>query len=140
MTSPRRGLGLIFLLAGALYFTQMIFAVLHIQGWLPSIYVSAKAWSWLYYGHFLFLVLAGMSYLTLDCARTGLFSAQGLVDFLAGLLFFLIFYFILIAVLVRFRLTAWLSLWPGMVLFYYGFRLKRGKQWPQLEIAAPAER
>jgi hypothetical protein len=121
----RRGLGGLFLLSGLLYLAQII------VGFISAL--DAPGWTRLSFGHFLFTVTAAMLYITLGSARSGLFELQALIDFLAGLLAFLLLFFAVSATLTVFRATPWLSLAPGLFLLYYGLRLRRGRQWRRLE-------
>lgn len=131
----RRGIGSLFITAAGLYLAIMALASLYNTGSLPTVRISAARWSQLFFGHFLFLVLTPLGYLALSFSRTGRFQAQALVDFLTGLLIYLIFFAIVGLVLVSFPVTPWLSLVPGVFLLYYGVRIRQGRQiWALLDV------
>lgn len=128
MSAPlnlRRGLGGLFLLSGLLHQAQIFI------GFAAAL--DAPGWTRLSFGHFLLTVTSAMLYIAFGSARSGLFELQALIDFLAGLLAFLLTFFAVSATLAVFGATPWLSLAPGLFLLYYGLRLRRGRQWRRLE-------
>lgn len=130
MTGPsaiRRGLGIIYILSGLLHGAEMVFATLYSMGKIPLV-VTARLWSQMYYAHFLFMVLAGGSFLALSYRRSGLFYPETLIDFLIGIGVFVILISLIGLALVRGLLNPWFSLVPSAFLAFYGYELLQGRR------------
>ena len=122
----RRGLGVIFVLAGLLHGAVMTLATLYSLGRLRVV-IGPGLWSELYYSHFLFLVLASLGYLTLSYKRSAVFYWETLLDFLVGMLVFIVLLGLVGIVLVRGLANPWLSLLPGTFLAAFGLGLFLGR-------------
>lgn len=130
MTALRRirlGVGVVFIIAGLFHMAQNAFAALwathriHLQ-------VSPTLWAHLYFGQFLFMILAGLGYLTLSFYQEGIFYYEALGDFLAGLGGFLaVIPFVAVGIVYR-KISPWASLTPGLLLAAYGVGLTLGRR------------
>jgi len=119
------------MLAGLVGAGLMALAALR-PAWLA---VDAAAWSRLFFGQFVLATAAPVFYVALTSWSTAKFQLQALVDALFGLLVYLVMFTGVMVALVTLKwLTPWLGCWPGMFLLWYGFRLRRGKQFPMLEL------
>lgn len=131
----RKGIGSLYLTAGALLLAQMSVASLKAAGYLGAVHIDAAAWSRLFFGHFLFTSVAPIIYVTLASWSGKRFELQALVDALVGLLAYIAAFTVTALLLTTLAwITPWISLWPGFVLIWYGFRLRRGRQFPSLEL------
>lgn len=133
----RRGLGLIFLLAGLIHAGEMVLAVLYSQGRLPIV-IGAGLWSELYFAHFLFLVMGSLLYLALNFRSTGVFHHETLVDFLVGLGVFILLMSAAAHLLVRRLVAPWWSLAPSAFLACYGLFLTSGRGLFNRSAASPS--
>lgn len=130
----RKGVGSLFLLAGGMLIAQMSVAALKAGGGLAWLYIDAPAWSRLFFGHFLFTTAAPIIYVGLCSYSEGRLLLQGLIDALIGLLSYIGAFTATLLLLVSFKISPWWGLWPGFVLVWYGFRLRRGRQFPSFEL------
>lgn len=130
----RSGVGALFLLAGGILLAQMTVAALKAGGGLPWLYIDAPAWSRLFFGHFLLTTASPIIYVGLSSYSQGRLLLQGLIDTLIGLLAYIGAFTGTLLLLVSFKISPWWGLWPGFVLVWYGFRLRRGKQFPSFEL------
>lgn len=131
----RRQMGWIYLASGLIYSAQMTFATLYALGHVHGVIIGKGVWSQLYFGHFLFTVLAGMGCLGFHFLKTGTFAVQTLVDFLIGLACFIVLFGLTGAALIGRLVAPWFSLTPAAFLLYYSYRLLSGRALlPRFEI------
>jgi hypothetical protein len=121
----RRGLGLIFILAGIIQTATMVLATLYSLGKLPVV-IGAGVWSQLYFAQFLFLVMGSVLYLGLSFKQAELFYFEALADFAVGTTLFILVLTVLAHLLVRRVVSPWWSLLDGLVLAGYGFFVRAG--------------
>ena len=122
----RRGVGIVLIAAGVLHMGHNLFAVLYASHRL-RLYVPPTAWAELSFAHFLFLVLAGLGYLTLSFMREGIFYHEALADYLAGLGGFIVMLWLTDSLIVSRIISPWCSLATGLLLAAYGGGLCRGR-------------
>lgn len=123
----KRGIGLIYLLAGVLHAGIMAFATLYSQGRVKLV-IPAGLWSEMYYAHFLFLALSGGLYLFLSFKRSGTFQFEAVLDYAIGVAAFVLLLSAAGVVLVRGLVSPWLSLVPSGFLLAYGLGLRAGRR------------
>jgi hypothetical protein len=123
----RKGLGVLYLLAGLIHAATMVLASLYSLGRLPWV-ISAGTWSQLYYAHYLFMALGGGAYLALSFRADGLFYPESLLDFAVGFGVFVPLVSVTAVLLVRGLVSAWFSLVPSAFLLAYGAGLLRGRR------------
>jgi hypothetical protein len=122
----RRGLGVIFMLFGALCCVMMAAAALYAEGRL-RVFIPAKAWSHLYLAHFSSTFLCGAGYLWLAWRRSRQVPVFAIVDFALGLFIYSAL-FMVAGMLLHARLVpSWSALASGLFLLYYGRSLRQGK-------------
>ena len=138
MLALRRGLGGLFLLAGAAHAGLMGWAMLCSLGLLRSA-MTARLWSQLTFGHFLGLVLGCAVYLALGYRRLGEFHFEPLLDFLAGVAAFNVVLTASVFLLATRRLPAPFALLPSAFLLAYGLGLIKGRRFGFWKGAPPRE-
>lgn len=121
----RRGVGLIYVLAGLANWAEIGLALLASSGRLPFS-ISPRLWSQLFFGHFLLLVVSGLLYLTISYYVSGLFTYLALMDYLVGVPVFMIALPAILGLVIH-GAPAALAFLPGGFLLAYGFGLRRGR-------------
>jgi len=121
----RRALGLVFVVSGLLHSLQAGLVLFYSLG-LVHLHITARLWSRMHYGLFLFTVLAGGSFLFFSFRRAGLFYAQTLLDFAVGIGIFVLLVSLLGLLLGR-HPSPWIALLPSAFLLAYGLGLYRGR-------------
>lgn len=132
----RRGVGLIYLLAGILHAGIMAFATLYSMGRIPFV-ITASLWSELYYAHFLFLAMSGGLYLFLSFKKSGLFHFEIMLDYAIGMSAFMLLLTFTGLALFKGWLPGWFSLTPSGFLLLYGRGLRAGKRFGFFKPPAP---
>lgn len=132
----KRGLGLIYILAGASHAWLMAFATLYSLGRVKLV-IPASLWSEMYYAHFLFLCLAGGLYLFLCFRKTRTFNFEATVDYSVGVAVFILLLTFTGAALYKGWVNPWFSLAPSVFLLAYGLGLRAGKRFGFLPAPPP---
>lgn len=127
MLRLRRGLGVLFVIAGVVHAALMAAATLYSLGKI-HVLVSARLWSELTFGHFLGLVLGSGLYLTLGYWRANEFYFEPLLDFLAGVAAFDLILTGTVFLLAKRLLPPFFSPVPSAFLIAYGAGLLSGRR------------
>jgi hypothetical protein len=122
----RRGLGVIFMLFGALCCVMMAAAALYAEGRL-HIFIPAKAWSHLYLAHFASTFLCGTGYLWLAWRRSRQVPVFAIVDFALGLFIYSAIFLAAGLLLYSKLVPSWIALASGVFLLYYGWTIRKGR-------------
>lgn len=133
----RRGVGVVFIVGGLIHMGQNLFAVLWASGRL-RVAVPPGLWAHLLFGQFLFLVFAGVGYLTASFKKERYFHFEALADYLAGMGGFLVVMPVSAGLIVARVLPTWTSLAPGALLALYGAGLCAGRALGWRKAADPA--
>lgn len=119
----RRSVGRLCAAFGALY----LLPVLGLRVFPGAMAVSARAWSFLFFIHFLGLVAGGIGLQALAAARSRLFHGGPLIDFLIGVAGFMLLESFVGAALRGGSGPSWPALVPGAALLAFGLRLRGGR-------------
>lgn len=122
----RRGVGVIYLLSGAVHAAIMILASLYSLRRLPW-FIPARLWSEMYYMHFIVFVVSGLGYLFLSFRKSRVFHYEALVDCVVGIGGFIVLMSVAAVLLVKQMVPPWFSLAPSLFLLSYGWGLARGR-------------
>lgn len=119
----RRALGRVALVFGVLHLLPTAFVWLSAGGPSPVL-VPARTWSLFFYAHFVALTATGVGLVAVDAAKTKLFHGGPLIDFVLGVVGFM-----LLESVAAFGGTGLspLALLPGLALAAFGLRLGTGR-------------
>lgn len=122
----RRGVGLIYIIAGVLHAGEMVFVSLNS---LHILHLSFPAGFWLpfFFAPFLFLILGSMSYLGLGFSECGIFYYEVLADFLVGIAGFFVLFSVIAFTLRDHPVSPWFSLLPSVFVLAFGVGLRQGR-------------
>ncbi len=128
----RRGLGVIFLVFGALCCVMMAAASLYAQGRL-RVSISAEGWQKIYLAHYFCTLGCGMYYLWLGGRQSRRIPAEGIMAFAVGIVVYTAMFMGMGMLLVRRIVPSWTALAPGLFLLLYGALLwtRRGEAGPE---------
>ena len=122
----RKALGWVCLAFGLMHLLPVAFVWLSSSGPSPVL-VSARAWSFFFYAHFIALVAGGLGLQAFTAARAKLFYGGPLIDFLLGVTVFMILETVAGLVLRRGAGPSWPILLPGLMLVAFGLRLNTSR-------------
>jgi hypothetical protein len=120
----RRALGKTVAVFGLLYLLPVAFVWLSSGGPSPVL-VTARAWSFFFYAHFILLTAGGLGLQAFSAAHSKLFHGGPLIDFLIGVTAFMILE--TVAGLTLRGGSSWPALLPGLALVGFGLRLGTGR-------------
>jgi hypothetical protein len=122
----RRALGRVCVAFGLAHLLPVAFVWLSSGGPAPVL-VAARTWSLFFYAHFIALVAGGLGLQAWSAARAKLFYGGPLIDFLIGVVGFMILETISGLALRNGAGPSWPALLPGVALLAFGVRLGTGR-------------
>lgn len=134
LPSLRRGLGALLMAGAAAHAGLMAFALLYAYDRLPGVAMSVEDWHRLYRMHAGVLALSMAAYLLLRSRREDVLWLQPAVDGLFGLIALKALFWGASRAIHWQLLPPWVSLFPALMLGFYGWNLYRGRQVRPLEV------
>ncbi len=122
----RRGVGFIYIIAGFIHASEMVFVSLNA---LHLLHLSFPPGFWpkFFFAPFLFLILGSLSYLTLGFRECGIFYYEVLADFLVGIAGFIVIFSAIAFTLRDNHISPWYSLVPSVFVLAFGLGLMQGR-------------
>ena len=125
-SAQRAVLGRILFAFGLLHLAPIAFVLLSSAGPAPVL-VSARAWSLFFFSHFIALVVSGLGFLFVICARGRVFHGGPLIDFLVMIAGFILLASFGGALLRQGAGPSWPALSPGAFLIWRGLAMCTGR-------------
>lgn len=125
-TAQRVVLGRLASAFGLLHLAPVAFVLLSSAGPAPVL-VTARSWSFFFYGHFAALVVCGLVFVLAVSARDRVFHGGPLIDFLVMIAGFVLVASIVGALLREGSGRSWASLAPSAYLIWRGVAMSSGR-------------